>query len=87
MRSVAAQEIKRRGVAALDEAIKDGPVHVIKNNQPLYVVLTEERYRELLTLEDDARTGSIRASLEDLKRGRVRKGTAADLLKELGFDG
>ena len=87
MRSVAAQEIKRRGVAALDEAIKDGPVHVIKNNQPLYVVLTEERYRELLTLEDDARTGSIRASLEDLKRWRVRKGTAADLLKELGFDG
>lgn len=32
----------------MDEALKEGPVHVIKNNQPRYAVLSEERYRDLV---------------------------------------
>jgi hypothetical protein len=31
MKSIAAQDIKRRGISAVDEALKEGPVHVIKN--------------------------------------------------------
>ena len=38
----------------MDEALKEGPVHVIKNNQPSYVVLSEKRYRELIEAEDEA---------------------------------
>ena len=54
MNTIAAQDIKRRGISAVDEALKKGPVHVVKNNQPQYVVLSEKRYRELIEAEDEA---------------------------------
>jgi PHD/YefM family antitoxin component YafN of YafNO toxin-antitoxin module len=73
MNSIASQEIKRRGIGAIDEALKNGPVHVIKNNQPQYVVLTEERYQDLLVAEDEAQISRVRTALEDVKAGRVRK--------------
>ena len=47
MHTIPASEVKRRGVAALDEALKFGPVHIIKNNRPRYVVLSEEDYQVL----------------------------------------
>jgi PHD/YefM family antitoxin component YafN of YafNO toxin-antitoxin module len=84
MNAVAAQEIKRKGISAVDEALKEGPVHVIKNNQPQYVVMTEVRYRELIEAEDEAYNARIRASLEDVKAGRVRRfNSVDDLLKAL----
>lgn len=48
MHTLPAIEVKRRGVAALEEAIKKGPVHIIKNNHPTCVVLSEEDYAKLL---------------------------------------
>lgn len=86
MNAVPAQDIKRKGISAVDEALKEGPVHVIKNNQPQYVVLTEVRYRELIEAEDEAYNARIRASLEDVKAGRVKRGSAKDLIKELGLE-
>jgi PHD/YefM family antitoxin component YafN of YafNO toxin-antitoxin module len=84
MKAIAAQDIKKRGISAVDEALKEGPVHVIKNNQPKYVVLTEERYRDLLAAEDEAYIARVRASLEDVKAGRVRRfKSASDLLKAI----
>jgi PHD/YefM family antitoxin component YafN of YafNO toxin-antitoxin module len=47
MNSIPAQEIKRRGISALDELLKSGPVHVIRNNKPTYVVLTQNDYVRL----------------------------------------
>jgi PHD/YefM family antitoxin component YafN of YafNO toxin-antitoxin module len=47
MRSIPAQEIKRRGISALDELLEDGPVHIIKNNRPTYVVMSEELYARI----------------------------------------
>lgn len=47
MQTIPAQEIKRRGISALDDLLKDGPVHVIKNNRPCYVVLSEVDYARL----------------------------------------
>jgi len=49
MHTIPASEIKRRGIAALDEALKSGPVHIIKNNRPRYVVLSEEDYQALIS--------------------------------------
>lgn len=86
MNSIPAQEIKRRGIAAVDELIAKGDVHVIKNNQPQYVVLSEERYQELMVAEEEAHYARVRASLEDLKEGRVKRGTADDLIKELRLE-
>ena len=71
MRIIAAQEIKRRGISIIDKIIKEGPVHIIKNNRPQYVVLTEERFQELTEAENEAHLVRIKASLEDLKAGRT----------------
>jgi PHD/YefM family antitoxin component YafN of YafNO toxin-antitoxin module len=73
MNTVPAQEVKRRGFAAVDELLEKGDVHVIRNNKPQYVVLTEERYQELVAEAQEAYLSRVRASLEDVKDGRVRK--------------
>ena len=84
MNTVPAQEIKRRGISVVDEILKDGAVHVIKNNQPQYVVLSEDRYKELLAAENEAYMARVRASLEDVKAGRVsRFKNAKELLKAI----
>jgi PHD/YefM family antitoxin component YafN of YafNO toxin-antitoxin module len=87
MNAIAAQEIKRRGIAAVDDLIAKGDLHVIRNNQPQYVVLSEVRYQELVVAEQEAYYARIRASLEDVKEGRVKRGTADDLIKELKLEG
>lgn len=87
MNIVPAQEIKRRGIAAVDEALGQGPVHVIKNNRPQYVVLTEEGYQELLEAQEEAALARIRASIEDAKSGRViRHNSVEALMKHLDSD-
>ena len=46
--TVTAAEIKRRGMAAIEEGLRRGPVHIMKRNRPAAVVLTEEEYQRLL---------------------------------------
>jgi PHD/YefM family antitoxin component YafN of YafNO toxin-antitoxin module len=87
MNAIPAQEIKRRGIAAVDELIEKGDLHVIRNNQPQYVVLSEGRYQDLIVAEQEAHYARVRASLEDVKSGKVKKfKAAADLLKALDAD-
>jgi len=80
MNAIPAQEIKRRGIAAVDELIEKGDVHVIRNNRPQYVVLSEDRYRELVVAEQEAYYTRVRASLEDLKEGRTKTFKTVDEL-------
>src|ERR1039457_5283186 len=87
MNAIPAQENKRRGIAAVDDLIAKGDLHVIRNNQPQYVVLSEERYQELIVAEQEAYYARVRASLEDIREGRVKRGTADDLIKELKLEG
>ena len=82
MNSIPAQDIKRRGISAVDEALCDGPVHVIKNNRPSYVVLTEAAYAELLESSQDAARMRLRESLEDLEAGRTNRYENADALMQ-----
>jgi PHD/YefM family antitoxin component YafN of YafNO toxin-antitoxin module len=86
MNTVPAQAIKRKGISVVDEILKDGAVYVIKNNQPQYVVLTQDRYKELLAAENEAYMARVRASLEDVKAGRVKRGTAEELIRELELE-
>ncbi|HBA40458.1 MAG: prevent-host-death protein [Deltaproteobacteria bacterium RIFCSPLOWO2_02_56_12] len=86
MRTIAAREIKRRGIGAVEEALKEGPVHIIKNDRPRFVVLDEEDYRELLEAQEQAYVARVKASLEDVKSGRVRRVTAKKLIDELGLE-
>lgn len=87
MSSIPAQEIKRRGISAIDEALRDGPVHIIKNNRPYCVVLTEERFQELLEVQREVAHQNLRASLEDVKAGRVHRYENVDsLMQQLECD-
>lgn len=87
MNAIPAQEIKRRGIAAVDELIINGDLHVIRNNQPQYVVLSEARYQDLIVAEQEAHYARVRASLEDVNAGKVKKfKTAAELLRALDAD-
>jgi len=84
MNTIPAQDIKRRGISAVDEALEKGPVHVIKNNHPQYVVMKEDRYQELLESQQDAYLARLKASLEDVKAGRVQRfHSTRDLLKAI----
>ena len=80
MSTITAQEIKRRGIGAVEAAGDGGPVHVVRNNRLEYVVLREEDYRMLLADLSEAR---LAASDADWQAGRVRRGSASDLLAEI----
>ncbi len=40
-------EIKRRGMAAIDECLRRGPAHIIKRNKMAAVILSEDEYQRL----------------------------------------
>jgi hypothetical protein len=71
MNTLPATEIKRRGVAAIDEGIKKGPVHIIKNNHLKYVVLREEDYAKLL---EQSSINSSTVSLSEMLKNRPWEG-------------
>ncbi len=81
MSLISVQDVKRRGMSVVDAALKDGPVHVVKSNRAAYVVLSVENYQELI---DDLSEARLAASMRDLQSGRVRRGTAAELMADLG---
>jgi len=82
MNTIPARDIKRRGIAALDTVLEEGPVHVIKNDRPAYVILTEGQYEELLEGYQEASVARVQTSLEDVKRGRTRRVTAQRLVDD-----
>ncbi len=43
-----AAEIKRRGMAAIEEGLRHGPIHIIKRNKAAAVVLSEAEYERLI---------------------------------------
>jgi len=83
MNMIAAQEVKRRGIAAVDELLTQGPVQIVKNNRPRYVVISEEEYEMLMTDLAEAR---LAASEADVKAGRVQRGSSVTLMAELRKD-
>lgn len=87
MNTIPSQEIKRRGISAVDEALRNGPVHVIKNNRPQYVVLSEEDFAAFQEARCESAQASLRASLADLQAGRVnRHDDVASLMERLVAD-
>ncbi len=80
MITIPAQDVKRRGIGVVDELLAHEPVHIVKNNRPKYVVLFEEDYQVML---EDLALARIETSEADLQAGRVRKGSATELMKEL----
>jgi len=80
LRTIPAQEIKRRGISAVDELIADGPALVLKNNCVGYVILSAEHYEELLEDQREAESARIRLGLDDVAAGRVREMSVAEIM-------
>ena len=55
--TVTVAEIKRRGMAAIDEGLRRGPVRIIKRNKSAAVVLSEEEYQRLVGEQPQAGSG------------------------------
>ena len=72
MITITAQEIKRRGISAVDEGLKDGPVHVIKNNKPQYVVMDEQSYSDLISENEVAYAARLKIALDEIGKGEVQ---------------
>lgn len=69
MRTISAQEIKRRGIGAVDDLLVEGPVHVITHNEPRYVVMDEIRYQELVEGYNEAYVVRVLAAEAAIERG------------------
>ncbi len=84
MKTISAQEIKRRGISAVDEELKSGPVHVIKNNKPQYVVMDEESYEELIAEQEASYSARLKQSLEEVQKGNTQSfNSTEELLKAI----
>ena len=47
MNTLTAAELKRRGMAAIEDGLRHGPVHLVKHNKPAAVVLSQAEYVRL----------------------------------------
>lgn len=47
MNTLTVSELKRRGMAAIEDGLRHGPLHIVKRNKPAAVVLTESEYQTL----------------------------------------
>jgi hypothetical protein len=45
--TLSSAQLKRHGVAAIEQALLRGPVHILKRNKPAAVVMSEQAYRLL----------------------------------------
>jgi hypothetical protein len=55
--TVSVAEIKRRGMSAISESLRRGPVHIIKRNKMAAVVLSEDDYLRLTQPKSPALPG------------------------------
>jgi len=78
--TIPAREIKRRGIAAVQKVAEEGPVYVIRNDRPQFVVLPIEEYRRLISELAEAR---LAASERDIKARRTRKTSPKNFLTEI----
>ena len=86
MQTIPAREIKRRGMSAVDDLVKAGPVHVIKDDRPTYVILDEAHYNELVEAQEETFRTRLAASLDDLQTGRPRRSTAQEIIDEFDLE-
>lgn len=47
LNTLTAADLKRRGMVAIEDGLRHGPLHLVKRNKPTAVVLTEAEYQRL----------------------------------------
>jgi len=81
--TVPAREIKRRGISAVDDELRSGPVWIIQHDEPRYVVLNPEQYEELRAGYEEALIARVRTAQAEVAAGQFERMTAQDLIDEL----
>jgi len=82
MNTITAQEIKRRGISAVKENIKKGPVHVILKNKPMYVILDEESFNKMIAEQEESYYTRLETSLKEYQEGKVKTFKSVDELMD-----
>ena len=84
MNTITATEIKRYGISAINDQVKLGPVHVIKKNNPTYVIMQETQYNNILQELDEAYIDRIHLSLQEIKNKKTHSfKNVKELMKEI----
>lgn len=83
MSTIPAREIKRRGISAVDDELRSGPVQVIQHDEVRYVVLNPEQYQELKEAYEEAMLARVRAAQDEVAAGQFQRMTAQELIDEL----
>jgi len=84
MNTIAATKIKRYGISAVNDMIELEPVHVIKKNNPEYVIMRETQYNNIWRELDEAYIDRIHLSLLEVKNRKTHKfNNAKALIKEI----
>ena len=86
--TIPAQQIKHRGITAVDDLLAHGPVHVVMRNEPRYVVMGEAQYADLLDqlrkMRHEVFVAGVMESTAQMEAGNVREyESAAALMAEL----
>jgi hypothetical protein len=84
MNSLTAAELKRRGMAAIEDGLRHGPVHLMKHNKPSAVVLSEEDYAMLAQGKAGTAVGmtAVQWLLSEPATGTRRKAQLDKALRE-----
>lgn len=77
---IAVQDVKRHGMGVVDGALRDGPVTIVRNNRPAYIVISPEEFE---SLESELREARVLASLAERKEGLYKSGNSADVMKDI----
>jgi prevent-host-death family protein len=85
MNSLTAAELKRRGMAAIEEGLRKGPVHLVKHNKPAAVVLSAADYARL-SAQGFSRPLGMTALQWLTQRAATGSKTKAQIDKELKMD-
>ena len=83
MNTLSAAELKRRGMAAIEDRLRHGPVHLLKHNKPSAVVLTEDEYARLARRSAGERSAGVSALQWLLNQPRRGTKSKARIDKEL----
>ena len=78
--TIPAQEIKRHGMSVMNERLASGPVWVVTNNVPKYVVMFADDFRRMRHEKFVAETLQ---SVAEYKAGLGKRTTAKELMAEV----
>ena len=68
-----AREFEARGLAAVDPMLRHGPVHLINEAGPGYVIMSEELFDEWRTDRHQAYVARVKTALAEVEAGKVER--------------